>query len=237
MTQPAVSVVGVDGCRAGWLCVSRAALADGPRAEVVPDFARLLERFASAKSIAIDIPIGLPDAGSRTCDVQARKLIKPRGSSVFPAPVRGILRVRSYAEANQKSREISGKGFTKQAFAILPKISEVDAALRGDPALSDVVFEVHPEFCFRVWGDAPMQHPKKSVEGARDRAALIESVWPGAVERCSRDLANAGGWQEDDLIDAFAALWTAQRIVRGTAVQVPETPEFDSAGIPMRILA
>lgn len=204
---------------------------------MLPTVAHLLERFSATHCIAIDIPIGLPDAGSRTCDVQVRKLIRPRGSSVFPAPVRGILRVRSFAEANQKSREISGKGFTKQAFAILPKLAEVDAALRGDPALRDIVFEVHPEFCFRVWGDAPMLHPKRSDEGARDRAALIESVWPGAIERCARDLAKVGGWRDDDLIDAFAALWTAQRIVQGTAIQVPEAPERDSAGLPMRMMA
>ena len=82
-----------------------------------------------------------------------------------------------------------------------------------------------------------MLHPKRSDEGARGRAALIERVWPGAIERCSRDLAKVGGWQDDDLIDAFAALWTAQRIVQGTAIQVPEIPEVDSAGLPMRMMA
>ena len=235
MTAPLF--VGADGCRGGWLCICISQGGKVPQAVVVPDITRLVALFPATQCIAIDIPIGLPDTGSRACDVGVRGLIKPRGSSVFPAPIRGILSAHSYEKANAKSREISGKGLTKQAFAILPKIAEVDTVMRSDPKLRNIVFEVHPEFCFRLWADAPMLHPKRSSEGARHRASLIERVWPGAIERCSQYLASVGGWQRDDLIDAFAALWTAQRIVRGTAFQVPATPEFDSAGLPMRILA
>jgi predicted RNase H-like nuclease len=230
-------IVGVDGCRTGWLCISLSAEDQSPQASVVPDFASLLERFSAANCIAVDIPIGLPDTGARACDVEARERIRPRSSSVFPAPIRGILRARSYEEANQKSREISGKGFTKQAFAILPKIAEVDAALRGDAELRNIVFEVHPELCFRTWAGKPVMHPKKSHEGAQLRAALIEQVWPGAIDRCSHDLAKVGGWQNDDLIDAFAALWTARRILAGTAIHVPAVPEVDAVGLQMRMMA
>jgi len=37
---------------------------------------------------AIDIPVGLPDTGSREADSVARKFIGPRASSVFPCPIR-----------------------------------------------------------------------------------------------------------------------------------------------------
>lgn len=44
-------------------------------------------------------------------------------------------------------------------------------------------------------------------------------------------------WETDDLLDAFAALWTALRIVDGTALEIPTVPERDELGIPMRMFA
>jgi uncharacterized protein DUF429 len=45
------------------------------------------------------------------------------------------------------------------------------------------------------------------------------------------------GANRDDLYDAFAALWTAHRISRGAAVEMPTDPEYDAAGLPMRIVS
>lgn len=239
VTTPTIGrIVGVDGCRSGWLCVSIPSAGDAPAVSTAPNFAHLLELFSSAVCIAIDIPIGLPDQGPRACDVEARALIKPRSSSVFPVPIRGVLRARSYAEAAEEHRALdNGRSLSKQAFAILPQIVEVDAALRGDPELRAIVYEVHPELCFRVWAGKPMLYPKRTKKGESDRTRLIEAVWPGALARCAGALAKVGGWQDDDLIDAFAALWTARRIVAGTALSVPSIPEMDSSGLPMRMLA
>ena len=39
-------------------------------------------------ALAIDIPIGIPEAGARPADREARALLGPRRNSVFPAPVR-----------------------------------------------------------------------------------------------------------------------------------------------------
>lgn len=229
-------ILGADGCPAGWLCVALSD-ADAPKASVVPNFALLLERFQGAGCITIDIPIGLPDRGDRTCDAEARRFIKPRSSSVFPAPGRGVLRANGYQDALARSREIDGRGISKQAFNLIPKIAEVDAALRGDAELRKVVYEIHPEVSFRVWAGAPMAHYKKSAEGEGDRAALIEKEWPGALARCQQELAQVGGWADDDLIDAFASLWTARRIVEGKAIQLPAVAEVDGAGLPMRMMA
>lgn len=231
-------VVGVDGCRAGWLAVSIATPGSTPIASIHEDFGRLADHFAGAACIAVDIPIGLPDRGSRTCDVETRARIKPRSSSVFPAPIRGVLRASSYSDAAAKHRALdNGRSLSKQAFAILPKIAEVDAALRGDPELRKIVHEIHPELSFRTWANLPMQHPKRSPEGEQDRLGLVDGLWPGAVARCALALRKTAGWEDDDLIDAFAALWTAQRIVAGTALIVPGVFEIDSTGLPMRIQA
>ena len=42
------------------------------------------------------------------------------------------------------------------------------------------------------------------------------------------------GW--DDLLDAFAALWTAERILRGEAITVPKVPPEDRYGLRMEMV-
>jgi len=39
----------------------------------------------------------------------------------------------------------------------------------------------------------------------------------------------------DDLLDAFAVLWTARRIAEGKAVTLPARPPLDSFGLRMAI--
>ena len=53
-----------------------------------------------------------------------------------------------------------------QAWAIVPKIVEVDGFLRADPARAAVVREVHPEGSFFFLnGGRPMSWPKRKAEG------------------------------------------------------------------------
>jgi predicted RNase H-like nuclease len=80
--------VGVDGCPAGWIALSSRGLTFEFR--VFPTIGELIEHFAQ-DTIAIDIPIGLTDAGSREIDVMTRGLLGASRSSVFPAPIRPVL--------------------------------------------------------------------------------------------------------------------------------------------------
>src|SRR4051795_3895495 len=83
-------VVGVDGCRGGWLvCRFNLAAETIDLLTVTTSFAQILEREKIACCIAVDIPIGLPEPGSaRRCDVEARRILtRMRASSVFPAPL------------------------------------------------------------------------------------------------------------------------------------------------------
>src|ERR1043165_5857955 len=143
-------IVGVDGCPDGWLCVADFGGTCPPQASIHSSFEGLLKAFSSARCIAIDIPIGLPNAGARGCDVEARRLLKPRGSSVFPTPVRGVVGSTSYEDAVARHRAIDGRALSQQAYAILPKITEVDTAVRSNPVIAQLVFEVHPELSFRT---------------------------------------------------------------------------------------
>jgi predicted RNase H-like nuclease len=187
--------------------------------------------------IAIDIPIGLTEAGARECDELARdRLGAKRGTSVFPAPVRTALHAASYPEAQAASVIAQKKGVSKQAFAIYPKIREVDDELHADVALRGRVFEIHPELTFSSWYGIPIVCSKRTPEGHAIRRALIdEHFGPDAFET-ARKQVNRRHAADDDIADAFAALWTAQRIVRGESQTLPLDPPFDSHGLPMRMV-
>jgi predicted RNase H-like nuclease len=49
------------------------------------------------------------------------------------------------------------------------------------------------------------------------------------------ELGEAGTVPVDDVLDAAAAAWTADRIGRGEAISVPEAAERDDRGKPMAI--
>src|SRR5436305_30887 len=123
-------VVGVDGCKFGWIAaeylLDRRQLSFTAHAH----FSSLLASYSKAASIAVDIPIGLTESFQpRRCDQLARRLVGLRSSSVFPAPDRRLLRFLTYPEASTFSRELSAKGLTRQSFAIFGKIAQADSAM------------------------------------------------------------------------------------------------------------
>lgn len=87
--------------------------------------------------------MGLPDAGPRECDQMARARLKhPRASSVFPTPIRPMLDAVTYAQACQIGETTDGRKLSKQTWAIVPKIKEVDQFIRTDTHLQQWVQEV-----------------------------------------------------------------------------------------------
>lgn len=79
-------VVGVDGCPGGWLAVQYYPQSKELLPFVHEGFNERLTSHSHAVCIAVDIPIRLREDGqARACDVEARKLLGPRRSSVFPA--------------------------------------------------------------------------------------------------------------------------------------------------------
>ena len=83
------------------------------------------------------------------------------------------------------------------------------------------VFEVHPEVCFSALaGSAPIG-TKKTWAGQMARRRLLAEV--GIV--LPDDLGPAGRVPADDILDAAAAAWTANRIARKEAHSLPSPPE------------
>lgn len=235
-------LAGVDGCRDGWLVLLEPP-AGPPTAHLVRDADELFAIIPSTAIVAVDIPIGLPERGPRGCDVEARRFLgRPRGASVFAAPVRGVLDAPTFEEAVRRHRAIDGRGLSRQSFHLLPRIADVDRRLRVSPDLASRVREVHPEVAFALLRGAPIVEPKRSRAGRALRAASVEDLWPGALEAARRALRGAGRWAEDDLLDAFAVLWSARRLATGHARFFParvggEPAERDACGLAMEIAA
>lgn len=212
--------VGVDGCKAGWVSV---ALTDGGLhgAGAFTTFGALLDAHRTAKVIAVDMPIGLVDAG-REVDQVLRAFLKGQASSVFTTPPRAALAAKSNDDAQRRSRELTGRGVSKQSLALAPKIFEVDAHA-ADPR----IHEVHPEVSFRMMNDGnPLPHRKKSWGGMQARLRLLHRH--GIALPPSLGAADPVGI--DDVIDAAAAAWSARRIHEGSARRFPEHPRQKDAG-------
>jgi predicted RNase H-like nuclease len=239
-------VAGVDGCRAGWLCVLLEAETGAAReaftlAEIVPLIAR-----TDLAMIAIDIPLGVPglaEAGGRACDAALRRELGGRQSSVFAVPARAALVEEDYGRASEAAFAHSqpARKVSRQCFHLFPKIREVDAVMT--PELQARVVECHPEGAFWAMnGRRPLSEPKKVksqphpaglalrhlllVEAGLDPLFLTTQRFPASEAR------------DDDFLDACACAWTARRVLRGDAHRFPEgEPPIDPRGLRMEIWA
>ena len=215
-------VTGVDACRRGWVTVSL----DAPRSgSVRVDAVRVHASLAGvlegneASVVGIDMPLGLLDSGWREADRAARGLLGPRRSSVFAIPPRAVWAQASYQAANQRCRELTGQGFSIQAWGLRAKLleAEVYRATCDDP-----LYEVHPELAFGVLAGAPLEHSKHTEAGRDLRRELLGRA--GLV--VPRDpLAPV-----TDTLDAAAVAWSAWRIATGQAIVIPGRPQSDGQG-------
>ena len=197
----------MDIATGGWAVVvlQRIRVVDVFRCETFAD-ALLVE----AEVIAVDIPIGIPDQGPRSADVAARRFVGPRGSAVFPTPVRSVLEASTYAQARAIATDVTGKSISAQTYALRRRILEVDEYAARD----ERVIEVHPEVSFRQLAHRPLQSKHTSF-GLAERRKLLEEA--------GIDLpVSAPRVKEPDLLDATVAAWTAARFARGDALPLPE---------------
>ncbi len=232
--------VGVDGARGGWIA---AGLFEDGRTEVrfFPSLERIAE-WSGAAPMAVDVPIGLMAlGGSRPCDFECRKQLPGKGSSVFPPPARFLVDRFPTAHVTRKqlrdaiferaTAEGPGvvPGLSAQSCGIFDKVWEADRFARRVTG----VFEVHPELCFQRMQGSTLAS-KKSARGALQRLALVRARFPDAEDR----MRESDHGVMDDLLDAYAALWTARRIAELgiEGVEVLGSGESDGP-LPMRIVA
>ena len=224
-------IAGVDGCKSGWICITRELVTGSIDSAVFGDAQQLLRQTLEHSIITVDIPIGLTELEPRQCDLEARKILGKRRSSVFPAPIRPVLYMETYQEANSAHKQITGKGISKQSYAICKKILEFDRILSENPALQKKIKEVHPEVCFWALNKKkPMSHNKKTTDGLINRRKLIVDYFGDETLKTSRSKHFYKDVADDDIHDAFAALWTAERIYKNNAGRIPKDPPRDKNG-------
>ena len=231
--------IGTDGCPIGWVSVTmkRGAF---QRVDVFPTIEGLWQAHQKAALLLIDIPIGLITKGTqpRGCDHAARTILGPRRSSIFPAPLRGVLRSKTYPEACAVNQKRSGKKISKQAWNIVPKIKEVDAFLRATPAAQSTMRESHPEVCFTMLNaGTPMAHPKKAPLGFLERLRLIQR-YDANAETWLKEMGDTYSQKDvatDDVVDAMILAIAASGGARKLRT-LPESPALDSHGLPMEIV-
>ncbi len=217
-----MAVVGVDGCKDGWIAVvNRGGEISANYLERIDELGDVVE---DAEVIAIDIPIGLLAEGARRADMEGRRELARRQSTLYVVAVRAALEAPSHEEATRISKATSGFGISRQSFALKSKIFEVERWLCDAPC---PVYEVHPELSFKEMVGSVVDSSKKSWAGmtVRRRALLREGI---DLDRVVGEVGDRAA--SDDMLDAGAAAWSAGRILEGRARCIPSTPERSPSG-------
>ncbi|MCH8223852.1 MAG: DUF429 domain-containing protein [Chloroflexi bacterium] len=243
-------VAGADGCKGGWIVAAADSEDLGhPRLATVSAFRDIWTVFGAEPDVlAVDMPVGLVNNGSRQVDGIARKLLGKKSSSVFTPPERMLLEyaalnnhlsdaregsyMDSYEAVNEWAQKFLDHGVPPYAFGIFPKIAEVDRYMteKRDPR----VHEAHPELAFRLMnGHVVVEDSKRTEEGATARAKLLQQYVGVIAEDIEVQKAPGADAAIDDLHDALALLWTAARINSGDAERIPEVVDFDPVGLDM----
>jgi predicted RNase H-like nuclease len=237
-SDEAMKNVGVDGCKAGWI----AAVKDSTgkvRLEVYPTISELWKAHHDAYCISIDIPIGFRTCEDgyeeRLCDKEARKALgQPRGSSVFVVPCREAIYKDTFENASLINHRFTGRKISRQTWAIMPKMREVDSFLQDHADVREVFKEIHPEVCF--WGLARMKSMKankKEWVGTEERIGVLLPFLPEVKDLLLFGMTSLKGKiLTDDILDALAALVTIGG-EDGSLRILPGNPEIDSTGLPM----
>lgn len=207
------AVLGVDGCRHGWVGVRWDGAAE---VLVAATIGELVAAAGRLDAVAIDIPIELPVDVPREAERLARRRLPGRASTVFNAPAAAVLDAPDYPAANAANKQALGLGLSKQTWYLVPKIRDVDEWLRSRPAVP--VVEAHPEICFAAMNGGVLVDGKTTATGEALRRSLL------SAHGLDVDAQRRPGVAVDDILDAAATAWTARRVADGVAERLPAEP-------------
>ncbi|WP_136687472.1 DUF429 domain-containing protein [Halorhabdus amylolytica] len=205
----------------------------------------------SAEAILVDIPIGLPESGTRKCDHAAKEMLKNRASTVFSVPARDIVESDDYCDAKKENNDSLGS----QSWWLFPRIREVDVFLQEVNGAIDRIYEGHPEVCFAALAGEPLQS-KNSEDGVDHRVALLDVLDKDLHENVREfvdERREEAAWHHriserriDDVVDAAVLAGTAAKVGltgRNSGADYPALPETNdnsdedpTLDIPMEIV-
>ncbi|MCS7188194.1 MAG: DUF429 domain-containing protein [Bacteroidia bacterium] len=229
-------VVGIDGCRGGWICaevwihkksVRRITL------QIWHSFMQIIQAYRAAEAIAVDIPMGLWEEGRarlRPCDQAARLKLKGRASTIFTPPTRSMLKAPAY-------EPLRSAGLSIQAYNLIPRIREVDDLIT--PSLQQKIWESHPELSFTAMVGSPIPYSKHTKIGQSERWKALEEKFGIKSLTEIRHLLGSNQFQRGfclhDVLDALALAWSAQRRLQNSAEVCMGSPLYDAKGLMMAI--
>ncbi len=222
------TVLGVDGCKGGWVGVE---LRDGryAAAHTHATLRGLLDAVPDAVVAGVDIPLGLLDTAVRASDREAKRRLGARSSSLFVMPPRPVFAADDHASATAIARTLTGVGISIQTWGLRAKFLEAEQVHTQSPR---PMREVHPELSFREMGLQTSDGRKKSWRGQRARLRILAGHGIDLPE----DLGHAvAAVPADDVLDAAAAAWSAHRIATGAAFSLPDPPQVNERGQQLAI--
>ncbi len=229
--------LGIDGCKKGWV-ISKLTSNYSLNIEVYKNLEDIRKLIEGASSTLIDMPMGLPFGleYNRTTDSEARTYLSKRKMSIFSIPCRESIYTNNYKDSLILSRELTGKGFSKQAFYLFPKIRELDRFIQKDINLTNKIFEGHPEISFLRVEHEP-NFSKKTIEGIEERIKIIEKYIPN-IQSTLDDVNNRYLKKDvliDDILDSVILALSLKISTQRGYTFIPTNYLRDSFGIPMRI--
>jgi len=226
--------VGIDGCRGGWLTA------------VICKGELKLYKFGSLDAIMeelsfdaclIDMVIGLQGNETQVRpDGMARKILKGRASTVFPAPCRKAVYGGTKEERLQANVEVLHKRFPSQTDAIIPKMREVDEFLQVNTQYKNRLLESHPEVCFARLNGGVLSTSKHDMEGIRERAAVIAGYLPEVTVEWIVEAAGKMKCNADDVADSVCLAVVANLLMQGKTESIPSEPMKDDTGLQMQMI-
>ncbi len=211
MNTADMDVAGIDRWRGGWMVADY----DGEQMSLweTADIDHLTQRLSGHQSVAIDMPIALAIEGRRDAEAAVRAVLGASARSVFTSPTRAAVEAETQQFATEINRAHGGPGISAQAFGLFGSIKELRAALRG-PAFGHW-WETHPETSFAAMNNGTPMASKRSALGVAQRLARLRPL----VDDLEEVLLTAPAKVPiDDVLDAIAAAWSAERIANNDAI-------------------
>ena len=227
--------IGVDGCKNGWIV---AVIEFGRlKIEKYGSMTQIIESYPTFNQFLIDMAIGLQEsANDIRPDTAARKMIKPRSSTIFPVPSRQAVYKDNETDQRKANISILGRSLAKQSMAIIPKIRELDMFFDKHPEYKNVICESHPELCFARLNNQVVMSKKKDIVGINERIHILSKYIDVENYKRIRSFAKTLHCNPDDIIDAVCLAVTASLKDNGNCETVPEKPCMDAKGLFMQMV-
>lgn len=229
--------VGAHYCGDSWLTV--AFDADGyDHAAVVDGIGDCWLRYEDvARTVLVDVPVGLPADGVRECDRLARSALGPQASAVVAPPVPDAVRKRRYGVANRVHERQTGEELSERAFARSDAVAVVRDLLAEFPGANGVIAESNPELCYRAFAGEPLERDRDTAGGYAERMRTLASVDPDAPPAVQAAAESVAGADVDvlDVLDGMALAYAAHPGA-GERHSLPPTPPTDDDGNRMELV-